>query len=887
MLAVVLWVVALTVVGVAVGQVVGGPEGALIGAIPGALAGVLAGFVPAIVDTARRRREELEGRQREAAVARANWDRIGEPAAESAVGGPAALLRPDRAVVEFTGRDTEIGVLRSWCASADTRSVRAIVGAGGVGKTRLALRMAAEWESAGGEWRRVDTGQEAHAVGAARGLTSGPVLLVVDYAETRADLESMLRSVLADPGPIRVLLVARTLGEWWDRLIEKSAPAIGALLTQAEPIRLAEQIAQESPDAALVNQAVPQFARALGCAIPERVEFDLPPHRVPVLVLHTAALVAVLRFQDNSATSLRLVVAQGLLDELLEHEARYWRRTAAGAGLPDDGALLKPAVAAAALLGADNLAEAADLLERVPDLAGISLAQRRAWARWLYGLYPADREGRLGSLQPDLLAETHVVVQLAADADLTQACLRDLPRPQAEHALTVLARACAHHDDAQKLIADALYADLAHLAVPAAQVTLQTHSALGMLLANALRDAPTSQDVLIDIADALPYPSVALAKAALVVTLRVQWSLPSDADQAIVAEWTDSAGALLSQLGRPAEALPVAEQAVAIYRELAAVNPDRYRPDLAASLSNLGVTFSELGRPADALPAEQEAVAIRRELAAVNPDRYRPGLALSLSNLGSRFSELGRPADALPAEQEAVATFRELAAVNPDRYRPDLAASLSNLGIRFSELGRPGDSQPVTEEAVAIRRELAELYPDRYRPDLARSLLNLGEWFSRLGRPADALSVTQEAVAIHRELAELYPDRYRPDLATCLSNLGIRFSELGRPADALPAGQEAVATFRELAELYPDRYRPDLARSLSNLGDRFLELGRPADALAVTEQAVAIRRELAAVNPDRYRLNLVNSLTNLAGSLSALGRNSEAEQLRREADGLR
>ena len=42
---------------------------------------------------------------------------------------------------------------------------------------------------------------------------------------------------------------------------------------------------------------------------PDRVEFELPLHRVPVLVLHTAALVAVLRSRDNPATPLRLVVA--------------------------------------------------------------------------------------------------------------------------------------------------------------------------------------------------------------------------------------------------------------------------------------------------------------------------------------------------------------------------------------------------------------------------------------------------------------------------------------------------------------------------------------------------------------------------------------------------
>ena len=39
-----------------------------------------------------------------------------------------------------------------------------------------------------------------------------------------------------------------------------------------------------------------------------------------------------------------------------------------------------------------------------------------------------------------------------------------------------------------------------------------------------------------------------------------------------------------------------------MYRELAAASPDRYRTDLAATLNNLGKRFSELGRPAEALP---------------------------------------------------------------------------------------------------------------------------------------------------------------------------------------------------------------------------------------------------------------------------------------------
>ena len=353
-----------------------------------------------------------------------------------------------------------------------------------------------------------------------------------------------------------------------------------------------------------------------------------------------------------------------------------------------------------------------------------------------------------------------------------------------------------------------------------------------------------------------------------------------------LAESLNNLGFWYSELGRLAEALAVEQEAVALYRELAAASPDRYRPGLAASLANLGSRLAELGRLAEALAVEQEAVALYRELAAASPDRYRPGLAESLNNLGFWYSELGRLAEALAVEQEAVALYRELAAASPDRYRPDLAASLANLGSRLAELGRLAEALAVEQEAVALYRELAAASPDRYRPDLAESLNNLGFWFSELGRPAEALAVEQEAVALYRELAAASPDRYRPDLAASLANLGSRLAELGRPAEALAVEQEAVALYRELAAASPDRYRPDLAASLANLGIRFSELGRPAEALPVEQEAVALYRELAAASPDRYRPDLAASLANLGSRFAELGRPAEALAVEQEAVAL-
>ncbi|MEV5560383.1 tetratricopeptide repeat protein, partial [Nonomuraea wenchangensis] len=58
-----------------------------------------------------------------------------------------------------------------------------------------------------------------------------------------------------------------------------------------------------------------------------------------------------------------------------------------------------------------------------------------------------------------------------------------------------------------------------------------------------------------------------------------------------------------------------------IRRQLTAAFPDRYRPDLAASLNNLGVYYAALERPDEALSATEEAVTIRRQLTAAFPDR--------------------------------------------------------------------------------------------------------------------------------------------------------------------------------------------------------------------------------------------------------------------------
>jgi tetratricopeptide (TPR) repeat protein len=136
-----------------------------------------------------------------------------------------------------------------------------------------------------------------------------------------------------------------------------------------------------------------------------------------------------------------------------------------------------------------------------------------------------------------------------------------------------------------------------------------------------------------------------------------------------------------------------AEEAVGIYRKLAAARPDAFRPDLAALLHNLSLQLADLGRREDALAAAEEAVGIYRKLAAARPDAFRPDLAGSLTNLSAYLGELGRPEDALTAAEEAVTIYQELAARSPDAYRQEVEHSLQVVA-RLEVGGDLNDESP-------------------------------------------------------------------------------------------------------------------------------------------------------------------------------------------------
>src|SRR5262249_29401910 len=98
----------------------------------------------------------------------------------------------------------------------------------------------------------------------------------------------------------------------------------------------------------------------------------------------------------------------------------------------------------------------------------------------------------------------------------------------------------------------------------------------------------------------------------------------------------------LSNAGEHDGALAANQQAVTIYRALAAANSRDFDAALATALSLLGVELWNLGRRKQALQASEEAVAILRHLAAANREAFAPLLAAAVNNLSADFSEVGQ-----------------------------------------------------------------------------------------------------------------------------------------------------------------------------------------------------------------------------------------------------
>ncbi|MFF2044052.1 trypsin-like peptidase domain-containing protein [Kitasatospora sp. NPDC058170] len=385
------------------------------------------------------------------------------------------LLNPHSRVVPLSGTVDHLRALDEWCLTSRATDVAVITGTGGIGKTRLASELLHRLSHTP---RRQDAWIGGFLADNPRRqppeyvmLTTArrPLLIVVDYAETRLDQVRHILDLLAAPrlgGRIRLLLIARGRDNWWPplRRAHQGTAAMGVGLSVEATATDALKGIGTARTYAVAKTA---FTECIGLLQQAGLGEEWPVPAVgpgttgmrhlpamadkTVIALHMAALADVLAKRNPA-----LAVFDRPMDVLLAHEENYWRRVAA-ARMPNvafDIGLVRSMVAVQRLTGAQTRRDARAAVSAgfevhhhgLPATTAPQAGDLAAYEEILTALYPSGSGARWGAMGPDLLGAA-LVAEVEQDSG-GEFIERLLPHPHLTNAqryqgLTVITRASA------------------------------------------------------------------------------------------------------------------------------------------------------------------------------------------------------------------------------------------------------------------------------------------------------------------------------------------------------------------------------------------------------------------------------------------------------------
>ena len=621
---------------------------------------------------------------------------------------PTELLQAKFKVVGYIDATGLRADFVDWCTGGSrTTAGRVLHGPGGLGKTRLLIEVAATLRQQG--WtagffdrphEQVDATLKQRWQALDQLIVNGEdegLLVVMDYAESRQDELRRLAERLSqhpddDIRPIRLVLLARSAGDWWTTLHDDTAELqriFRSAGSGADMISL-PAIATGPHRLALFEasrQAFAPWLAAQGYVMPagepsgeqlRRVETGTGYAR-PLSVQMEAFLWLASAAPEVDGTGIEV-----LLRGVLGLERDHWRKLV-GALDEDRTRDMARGVAQVTVVQGTASRTCSERLLMADDFYKGQRTARVAVdpvVRNLYRVY-GKPDGGLGHLEPDLIGEHHVAT--VGDIELIDGCVRwveteaaDMQEKRRRDLVTVLQRATqpehgAIVNDRAAILLDYLVST--HLKMLAADIVAVMVDTPGALAARLYQQVDTLDDEALGAIDtALPIQSLSLMD----VSLRVS------------ARRADLARERLSDDN-------VAEDAPADWRETTLNH-------LAGCVGTLAIRFSNLGRREEALAASQEAVDFYRRLAQARPDAFMPDLAMSISVTSDALAALDQQAEAAQAADQALEILAPFVERYPDTYGR-LARKVMADVLRYSEAAAQAPNEALLER---VARALAD-----------------------------------------------------------------------------------------------------------------------------------------------------------------------------------
>ena len=326
----------------------------------------------------------------------------------------------------------------------------------------------------------------------------------------------------------------------------------------------------------------------------------------------------------------------------------------------------------------------------------------------------------------------------------------------------------------------------------------------------------------------------------------------------------------LEEAGRYADAIPLAEQALAIREQR--LGPDH--PDTVTSLTNLARLYTLAG-------SYEEAEVLLQGALRIYEQEFGPSHAyttISQFYLAQVYRSLGRYEEAEVLLKLNLAVH-EQESMSSDSWvntaaNFNIVANLNTLAQMYSLTGRYEEAEVLLRRALRIYEQ--DLYIDNLQT--VTLLSNLAYLYQVLGRYEEAEALLQRVLARReQELGD------HPDTATSLHHLAQVYRSLGRNKEAEALFQRALSIYEQ--ELDDHRYT---ATSLFHLASLHHEQGQLQSALTYLSRSIAIEETVLSRNlvsgsdaNKRKYLDTVTGTTNFAIrlNLNDLPSSSRATQL--------
>ncbi|MCS0638337.1 FxSxx-COOH system tetratricopeptide repeat protein [Streptomyces sp. LP05-1] len=306
--------------------------------------------------------------------------------------------------------------------------------------------------------------------------------------------------------------------------------------------------------------------------------------------------------------------------------------------------------------------------------------------------------------------------------------------------------------------------------------------------------------------------------------------LPALLDRA-PAEEVVTARAPLDDLAHVLDAAGASAERLLLHRrvldaETAHLGPDH--PDTLASRNNLAGTLGELGHRQEAADLHRETLTASERI--LGPDH--PGTLNSRNNLATTLHHLGHHQEAADLHRETLTASERI--LGPDH--PGTLNSRNNLAAVLNELGHHQEAAELHRRTLTTReRVLGPNHPDTLtsRNNLASTLHNLGHH--------------QEAAELHRRTLTtrehvLGPNH--PDTLTTRNNLADTLYVLGHLQEAAELHRRTLTTREHV--LGPNH--PDTLTSRNNLASTLYNLGHHQEAADLLRETLAAQERV--LGPD-------------------------------------